>query len=289
MRKLFFLLFFFPLASLAQTAEDSLSMYIKQVESSLDYQTGNIQLEGANASITVPDGFGYLNLEDSRFVLEELWGNPADSTVLGMLVPKEAGVLSDNSWGYIINFEELGYVSDEDADKIDYNELLTELKKETEVESQSRIAEGFESIVLLGWASSPYYDKDKKTLHWAKEYRFGGTEQSTLNYNLRILGRKGVVMMNAVASMPQLEDVKNSANKVISSVTFNEGHQYSDFNPEIDEVAAWTVGGLVAGKVLAKVGLFAGLLKFWKVIAIGLAAAGTAIWRFFKRNKETTE
>jgi uncharacterized membrane-anchored protein len=54
-------------------------------------------------------------------------------------------------------------------------------------------------------------------------------------------------------------------------------------------VAAWTVGGLVAGKVLAKVGFFAGLLKFWKVIAIGLAAAGTAIWRFFNRNKETTE
>jgi uncharacterized membrane-anchored protein len=157
------------------------------------------------------------------------------------------------------------------------------------VESQSRIAQGFESIVLVGWASSPYYDKDKKTLHWAKEYRFGGTEQSTLNYNLRILGRKGVVMMNAVASMPQLEDVKNSANKVISSVTFNEGHRYSDFNPDVDEVAAWTVGGLVAGKVLAKVGFFAGLLKFWKVIAIGLAAAGTAIWRFFNRNKETTE
>jgi uncharacterized membrane-anchored protein len=72
-------------------------------------------------------------------------------------------------------------------------------------------------------------------------------------------------------------------------VTFNEGHRYSDFNPDVDEVAAWTVGGLVAGKVLAKVGFFAGLLKFWKVIAIGLAAAGTAIWRFFNRNKETTE
>lgn len=228
-------------------------------------------------------------MEDSRFVLEELWGNPADSAVLGMLVPKDAGVLSDNSWAYIIHFEELGYVSDEDADKIDYNELLVELKKETELESQSRITSGFESIVLVGWASSPYYDKDKKTLHWAKEYRFGDAEQSTLNYNLRILGRKGVIMMNAVASMPQLEAVKNSASNVINSVTFNDGHRYSDFNPDIDEVAAWTVGGLVAGKVLAKVGLFAGLLKFWKVIAIGLAAAGAAIWRFFKRDKEATE
>jgi uncharacterized membrane-anchored protein len=289
MRKFFFLLLFFPLITVAQTEEDSLALWISQVESSLDYQTGNIQLEGANASINVPEGFGYLNLEDSRFVLEELWGNPADSAVLGMLVPKDAGVLSDDSWAYIINFEELGYVSDEDADKIDYNELLVELKKETELESQSRITSGFESIVLVGWASSPYYDKDKKTLHWAKEYRFGGAEQSTLNYNLRILGRKGVIMMNAVAAMPQLDDVKKSASNVINSVTFNDGHRYSDFNPDIDEVAAWTVGGLVAGKVLAKVGLFAGLLKFWKVIAIGLAAAGTAIWRFFKRDKEATE
>jgi uncharacterized membrane-anchored protein len=47
-------------------------------------------------------------------------------------------------------------------------------------------------------------------------------------------------------------------------------------------VAAWTVGGLVAGKVLAKVGVFALIAKFGKVIFIAVAAGGAAIWKFIR-------
>jgi uncharacterized membrane-anchored protein len=48
----------------------------------------------------------------------------------------------------------------------------------------------------------------------------------------------------------------------------------------VDEVAAWTVGGLVAGKVMAKAGFFVVLLKFWKVIALAVAGAGSFVWRW---------
>ncbi len=51
-------------------------------------------------------------------------------------------------------------------------------------------------------------------------------------------------------------------------------------------MAAWTIGGLVAGKVLAKVGFFALLLKSWKLIVIGLTAFGGVIWRFFSGRKK---
>jgi uncharacterized membrane-anchored protein len=71
-------------------------------------------------------------------------------------------------------------------------------------------------------------------------------------------------------------------------VSFKDGHRYADYDSNVDEVAAWTVGGLVAGKVLAKAGFFAVILKFWKIIAFAIIGAGSALWRFFSRKKEDT-
>ncbi|MBL7985981.1 MAG: hypothetical protein JNM91_13325, partial [Flavobacteriales bacterium] len=47
--------------------------------------------------------------------------------------------------------------------------------------------------------------------------------------------------------------------------------------------------GLVAGKVLAKVGIFAVLAKFGKFIVLGLIAIGGAIWKFFTGRKKKDE
>jgi uncharacterized membrane-anchored protein len=46
---------------------------------------------------------------------------------------------------------------------------------------------------------------------------------------------------------------------------------------------------LVAGKVLAKVGFFALILKFWKIILVGLGTVGIAVRKFFLRKKEQEE
>ncbi len=92
--------------------------------------------------------------------------------------------------------------------------------------------------------------------------------------------------MNAVASMDQLPDVQANIDPVLSSFTYTDGNKYSDFNPSIDKVAAWTIGGLVAGKVLAKVGIFALILKNIKLIGLAIAGAFAAIWRWFKSKTE---
>ncbi|RYF96356.1 MAG: DUF2167 domain-containing protein, partial [Chitinophagaceae bacterium] len=131
-------------------------------------------------------------------------------------------------------------------------------------------------------------DKDKKVLHWAKEYSIPGQESNTLNYDIRILGRKGVLTLQAVSDISQLDSVNNHIGDVLSMVSFSDGNKYAEFDSSTDDVAAWTIGGLVAGKVLAKVGFFAVILKFGKFILLGLAVAGGAIWRFItgRRKKE---
>jgi uncharacterized membrane-anchored protein len=88
--------------------------------------------------------------------------------------------------------------------------------------------------------------------------------------------------------MEQLDSVNKNLNNVLSMVSFNKGNTYSDFDSKTDNIAAWTIGGLVAGKILAKVGFFALILKNIKLIGLAIVAFGGAAWRFItgRRKKE---
>ncbi|MBL7710835.1 MAG: DUF2167 domain-containing protein [Chitinophagaceae bacterium] len=274
----------FPFLSFGQA--DSTQLRIDEIEKSLVYQTGVVDLGPGNAILNIPKELRFLDKKQSAYVLSDLWGNPEDTSVLGLLVPANRGVLADNSWVFTVSYDEMGYVKDDDAESIDYNELLKKMQEETEAENPERQKQGYSAVHLIGWASAPYYDKEQKVLHWAKELRFGEDSIPTLNYNLRVLGRKGVFMLNAVASIHSLEEVKQNIGPVMGSIQFKRGSQYKDFNPEFDKVAAWTVGGLVAGKILAKAGFIALLLKFWKLILVAFAGVGAAIRKFVKRRKK---
>src|SRR5687768_7493033 len=111
------------LPSFAQV--DSMQLMIDSVEARLKYQHGEIKFSEIG-TLNVPTGFRFLDKQQARFVLETLWGNPEDSTVMGMVVPENRGVMADNSWVFIVTFEEMGYVEDDDAEDIDYDELLEE-------------------------------------------------------------------------------------------------------------------------------------------------------------------
>ena len=96
-------------------------------------------------------------------------------------------------------------------------------------------------------------------------------------------------MLNAVAGVNSLKEVKSKMVPIISSLSFKDGHKYSDYIEGSDHVAEWTVGGLVAGKILSKIGIFALIAKFGKVIFIALAAGGAGIVNFFRRRKSDDE
>lgn len=248
--------------------------WAEEFEASLNYQTGAIELPGGKASLNVPESYYYLSPQDAKRVLEEGWGNPESELTLGMLFPQKYRVLDAESWGVTIEYANDGYVSDEDAADIDYDDLLSEMKADTKEESSWREEQGYPSIELIGWAEQPYYDEVTHKLYWAKELSFGGSEANTLNYNVRALGRQGYLVMNFIANIEQLEEVSAARDEVLTMASFNDGHKYSEFNPDIDEVAAYGIGGLIAGKVLAKTGFLALALvflkKFWFVLLLPL-------------------
>ncbi|MGC4100032.1 DUF2167 domain-containing protein [Ferruginibacter sp.] len=258
---------------------------VDSIDNAMKYQTGAINLSNGVAKLNVPAGFKYLNAEQSNYVLTEVWGNPPQTGVLGMIFPENSGPFGDSSYAFVITYEASGFVKDDDADKINYDDLLKDIQKDEAEENKTRASQGYPAINMVGWASKPFYDKNNKVLHWAKNLHFAGQDENTLNYEVRILGRKGVLSMNAVATMNELDLVKKDIDKVLAMPSFTEGNTYKDFDSKTDNVAAWTIGSLVAGKVLLKVGIWATIVKFlaaaWKFILVGLVAVWGAIKKFF--------
>jgi uncharacterized membrane-anchored protein len=270
--------------------EDSIAILYDNIEKEFKYQTGTVTLEGGIAKINVPKGFHFLGKEDAEKVVYEMWGNPRSGSIAGLLTSENQKVLSENSWAFIITFDDMGYVSDTDADKINYDDMLKEIQEAEKEENKEREAQGFPAIHLVGWAQKPYYDKNRKVLHWAKELAFGGETDHTINYNVRVLGRKGVLVLNAVGNMGNLPDINKNIESVLNSVEYTEGNKYQEFQPSLDKVAAWTIGGLVAGKVMAKIGIVAVIAKFGKVILLAVGGGASAVWRFIRgRRKEEDE
>ncbi|MFX6778579.1 DUF2167 domain-containing protein, partial [Acinetobacter baumannii] len=77
------------------------------------------------------------------------------------------------------------------------------------------------SMELLGWARRPFYDVAEKKLYWAKRLRFDNSAEETLNYEIRILGRKGVLDLNIIASMGALPLIDSRVNTILSMIYFN--------------------------------------------------------------------
>lgn len=249
--------------------EQQYATWAQNVWESLDRKTGKVVIEAASATLNIPENFYYLNPMDAEKVLVEVWGNPPSQSTLGMLFPSDMTPFDDNAWAVTIEYEEDGYVSDEDADSIDYAEMLEQMQEDTREFSAERVKAGFEPVELVGWAATPFYDKESHKLHWAKEIKFGnGEDGNTLNYNIRILGRKGVLVLNFIAGIDQKPLIESELNRVLSMAEFNNGKTYSDFDPEIDKVAAYGLGALVAGKVLAKTGLLAAAFVFLKKFGV---------------------
>jgi uncharacterized membrane-anchored protein len=259
----------------------------EEFEAKLGYQVGTVTLPGDMATIRLPPSFRFIGPEGSRRLLTQAWGNPAGAAdgVLGMLIPADVSPLAKEGWGIVITYAEDGYVNDNDAGGINYSKLLKEMQEGVVAANEERKKQGFEPITLVGWAEPPTYDQTSHKMYWAKDLVFGAGPEHTLNYSIRILGRRGVLVLNAIATMGQLESIRGEARSVLAAVDFSEGHRYSDYLPGKDKAAAYGVVGLIAGATAAKAGFFkllwVGLLAFKKLLIVAGVALLAALKRLF--------
>lgn len=267
-----FALFSFSLSAQNEVLSDEDNQLLQELMTdSIHGAIGAVQLDGANCAINVPDGFIFLNKEDSKHLLVDYWGNPEEKMegILGIMVCKDAAVFNNVSTAYVVSYDDAGYVSDEDAESIDYADLLESMQDGIEEENKTLPIE--EQWALVGWAWSPSYDKEKKVLAWAKHFRVG-QDREIINYDVRVLGKAGFVIITAVASPEDVDQLQADNDLIVNSISFDKGFKYSDFDPETDHIAEWTIGGLIAGKVLAKAGFWGVIAKFSKLIILALIA-----------------
>jgi uncharacterized membrane-anchored protein len=264
----------------AKPTRDSLAA----IASTLKWQTGTITLKDDLAKINLTDQFRFIGQADAQKVLHDIWGNPPDPSVLGMIFPSKVGPLDGDSWGILIEYEESGYVKDDDASKINYTDLLKQMQQDTVDGNAEREKAGYPVVTLVGWATPPHYDATTHKLYWAKDIRFGSGPDDTLNYNIRILGRRGVLFLNAIASMRQYPTIDQQMPQVLSMVDFQTGNQYADFDPKVDKIAKYGLATLVAGGVLGAAAKFGAFKFLWpvllflkKFIIVALLAVGASL------------
>lgn len=274
----------------AIAADPAPQMTAQQFLTSLNFQEGKVKLPGDIATLDLPSSFRYLNPVDAEKLLTDGWGNPPGTKTLGMIVPADVNPLSAAGWGVVVTYDKDGHVKDDDADHINYADLLKDMKEGMEENNKERKEQGYSAMTLVGWAEQPSYDKAQHKLYWAKELHTEGSKENGLNYNIRVLGREGVLVLNAVAGMQQIAQVKQEMKKVTAFTDFTPGNRYADFNASTDKVAEYGIAALVAGGVAAKLGffgkIFAVLLAFKKIILLGVAGLGGWVWKLLGRKKE---
>src|SRR3546814_17594306 len=113
-----------------------------------------------------------------------------------------------------------------------------------------------------------------------------------INYNTRLLGRRGVMEVVLVADPQTLDASIASFKELVPGYEFGAGEKYAEFR-EGDHVAEYGLAALITGGAaavaaqkgwLAATGIF--LVKMWKLLLIGLLQVGASFRKFFMRSTE---
>lgn len=223
---------------------------VLKVMDGAQYREGHQELPGGMAHLDLPDGYRCLGPEDARKLIVELWGNPpsaAGPALLGVIIPAGEHLASPTSWVVVVSYDELGHVSDSDAGRIDFDGLMVHMKAAGAESNKARKASGFKTMDLAGWAVAPRYDRKTRALYWALRFTVARQPEDTINYDVRVLGRRGVISLNAIAGMSRVTDIEAASPALVSMVRFHAGHSYGDFDPSSDRHAGMALASLVLG------------------------------------------
>ena len=147
---------------------------------------------------------------------------------------------------------------------------------------------------ILGWSFQPQYDQQINALEWAILAQMQQSGSQVINYNTRLLGRRGVMEV-VVATDPELLTTSIANFKsLVPGYQFSTGEKYAEFK-EGDHIAEYGLAALITGGAaavaakkgwLAAIGVF--LLKMWKLLVVGVVAVGAGFRKFFKRGGNDT-
>src|SRR6266850_487361 len=229
---------------------------------SINWQVGpsKADLQG-HSEVQVPEGFVFAGADDTKRLIEFMQ-NPPSGNEVGFLAPTSL------AWFLTFEFSNVGYVRDDDKDKLDANALLESIKKGTESANEIRRQRGWAELHISGWYQAPKYNPKTNNLEWA--IRGVSDNSSVVNFNTRLLGRYGVMEVNLVGDPDEVPKVIPIYSDILNHHTFKSGKSYAEFKPG-DKIAEYGLVALVAGTaavVATKTGF---LSKAWGLIVLLVA------------------
>src|SRR5262245_8656489 len=241
----------------------------------LAWQRGPTEVRfGRTAVLNIRGGEAFLDAANTRRFLE-LTGNPPRDSHYALVGPKMA-------WFAIFFFEDSGYVKDDET--LDAAALLQALKDSDKPANEERRRLGMPPLHTEGWHVTPHYDAHTKQLEWGLRLR-GHDDQSTINYTIRLLGRRGVMHVTLVSEPDTLEADIADFKATLVTYSFTPGERYAEFRAG-DRVAEYGLAALVLGGatvVATKSGFGKAVGKFVIAGVLALGGALSAVVRRLRR------
>jgi uncharacterized membrane-anchored protein len=233
---------------------------------------------GNDIEIDLADGFALLEREQAQEMLRKSGDGGED--VLAMVMKP------GSDWAVIIEYSDVGYVDDDDADELNAGELLESYREGTAQQNIKRKELGVAELFIDGWSEMPRYEPGKHHLVWGLNAH--DTDGKVVNYFTRILGRRGFISINLIASPEILEQARAEAQPVLDATRYRLGARYED-HQEGDKMSGLGLTALVLGGAgvakAAKVGIFVAILAFLKkgFVLILLPFAALGKWLFGRK------
>lgn len=232
----------------------------------IDWKVGpTVGQLGDVAEIKIPKGFEFSGKKGAQRVLQ-ITHNLTSGSELGVVVPDKG------NWYMIFEFDDTGYVKDDDGSKLDADAIMKSIRDNTEAANEERKKRGWRAFHVNGWEKPPYYDPQTHNLTWAILGRSDEAgDKGSVNHSIRILGRRGTMNVDLVVTPKEYEASQAQLAGLIGGFHYKQGSRYSDFTSG-DKVAKYGLTALIvggAGAVALKTGLLA---KLWKFIVIAFVA-----------------
>jgi uncharacterized membrane-anchored protein len=227
-----------------------------------------------NASIHIPSNYSFLSATETVKFLSLMQNLPIENGYL--YAP------NDLSWFALFEFSPVGYVRDDES--IDPNVIFEALKRVNVRSNEERRKLGLPVLELEGWFTPPHYDIQTRRLEWATKLRNVDGDIS-VNYNIRLLGRSGVMNAVLVSEPETLASDVRAFKSTLASFSFDAGERYMEFRAG-DKVAEYGLTGLIVGgavAVAAKSGLLNILGKFGLLIIAGIGAVIAGFFNMLRR------
>jgi uncharacterized membrane-anchored protein len=232
------------------------------------------------AELTVPAGYLFIDGKTTRAMMESA-GEPVSGNEAGFLSPTNRG------WAVYFQYDNCGYVKDDEKDKLDAPKLLAAIKKGNDAGNEYRKQRGNPTLDIIGWEQEPKYDPVSHNLTWA--IRATSQGEQIVNYNTRLLGRKGVMEVVLVCDPAELQKHLPPFTEVLAGYKFSTGENYTEYKPG-DKIAKYGLGALVLGGAAvgaAKLGLLAWLGVFlkkgWKLVVVLVVAVAAVFKKVISR------